>query len=101
MAQTTTMPTDLVGVTSGPHGLVEPRSSQSGDPDVDGRHLHDLRTLYRGGAPEPRLIAAVKAARAAGWSWTPIAIVLDSSRSQVIARFGRGVGHPCMRRRAA
>jgi hypothetical protein len=101
MAQTTSITTDLVGRINGPGALMEPRSPEADGPDTDGRHLRHLRELLTGGAPEADLIDGVKRARAAGWSWTPIAIVLDSSRDQVIRRFSRGVGHPSTRRRRA
>ncbi len=98
MAQTSNTVAELVEATRRSGDWLDLRSPENDAPDTDGRYLRSLREVATGGAPEPEVIAAVKRARAAGWSWTPIAIVLDSSRDEAIRRFSRAVGHPCTRR---
>ena len=66
--------------------------------DHDSAFLLAVIGLARGGAPQPDLPDAVKRARDNGWSWTPIAIALGTSRAGAIERFSRAVGHPVTRR---
>jgi hypothetical protein len=113
MVQTTNSPTDLTRAFAGTGDWLDLRSPTGPGPgddmpdgprftsDIDGRLLRDLRGLFAARAPEAELIKGVKRARAGGWSWTPIAIVLESSRDEVIRRFSRGIGHPSARRRRA
>lgn len=105
MVQTTNSSPDVTGSPATTGDWLDLRSLD-GSPrgvttDTDGRLLRDLRGLFAARAPERELIDGVKRARDGGWSWTPIAIVLDCSRAEVIRRFGRGIGHPSTRRRAA
>lgn len=62
--------------------------------DADGDLLREINALSVAGAPETELFDAVKRARAHGWTWTPIALVLGTTRRQAVARFSRSVGHP-------
>jgi len=113
MVQTTNSPLDLIGASVGTGDWLDLRSPDRSRPDddmrdtprftsdTDGRLLRELRSLFTTRAPEAELIKGVKRARAGGWSWTPIAIVLESSRDQVIRRFSRGIGHPSARRARA
>jgi hypothetical protein len=100
MAQTTHIAEDLLEATGEVGDWLDLRTPETDGPDTDGRYLRQLRELVTAGAPEPELINAVKRARAAGWSWTPIAIVLDCTRNQTIRRFSRAIGHPAARRKA-
>jgi hypothetical protein len=70
-------------------------------PDHDSTFLVAVIGLARAGASESDLADAVKRARDNGWSWTPIAIALGTSRAGAVERFGRAIGHPVTRRRPA
>lgn len=58
--------------------------------EVDGAELGEdaiaelrrVGELARCGAPKAELDAAVRTAREAGWSWAPIALLLDETREQ-------------------
>ena len=62
--------------------------------DIDGDYLRAITVLALVEAPEAELADAVKRARENGWSWTPIALVLGTTRKQVVERFSRAIGHP-------
>jgi hypothetical protein len=62
--------------------------------DGDGDHLRVISALATVGAPEAELADAVKRAKEIGWSWTPIAMVLGTTRKRVVERFSRAIGHP-------
>jgi hypothetical protein len=67
-------------------------------PDTDGEYLREISARRLAGATETDLLAAVKRARDRGWSWTPIAISLHTTRADAVARFARSVRHPVSRR---
>jgi 16S rRNA U516 pseudouridylate synthase RsuA-like enzyme len=62
--------------------------------DVDGDYLRAISALALVDAPEAELAEAVKRAKEHGWSWTPIALVLGTTRKHVVKRFSRAIGHP-------
>jgi hypothetical protein len=70
------------------------RSFDDPGPDVDGDYLRAISALALVDAPEAELVDAVKRAREIGWGWTPIAMVLGTTRRRVVERFSRAVGHP-------
>jgi hypothetical protein len=81
-------------------GWLDPPRHDDAGADVDGDYLRAIAALDTAGAPEREVINAVKAAKDNGWSWTPIAMVLGTTRRQVLERFSRAIGHPVSGRRA-
>jgi MoxR-like ATPase len=70
------------------------QSSDGASADVDGDYLRAISALALVDAPEAELAEAVKRAKEHGWSWTPIALVLGTTRKHVVERFSRAIGHP-------
>jgi hypothetical protein len=94
MAHTPKIKGDLNQITGVLEDWLDVRSFNEPGADVDGDYLRAISALALVRAPETELVDAVKRAREVGWSWTPIAMVLGTTRKQVVERFSRGVGHP-------
>jgi hypothetical protein len=59
-----------------------------GTVDNDGDNLRVINALAIQGATEAELRDAVTTARESGWSWSPIAMVLGTTRQAAVERFG-------------